>query len=93
MYRAGANLNFMLQLAGYCKVEKILKGSQNLIPSCSRSNENLSFLFYFLQQNIAGHCQQTFCQCFAFTPQATFPPIIEIFTEGEGIEIKSRLSS
>ena len=36
-------------------------------------------------QNIAGHCQQTFCiqkfvdtiqQCFAFTP----------FTEGEGIE-------
>ena len=29
-------------------------------------------------------------QCFAFTP---FPPIIQIFTEGEGDEIKSRLSS
>jgi hypothetical protein len=46
-------------------------------------------------QNIAGCCQQTFKkfvdnaqQCFAFIP---FPPLIRIFTEGDGIE--SRLSS
>jgi len=25
-------------------------------------------------------------QCFVFTPQAHFPPIILIFTEGDGIE-------
>ena len=30
-------------------------------------------------------------QCFAFTPQATFPPIIWIFTDSEGVEIESRL--
>ena len=51
-----------------------------------------------MKQNIAGWCQQTFCfqkfvgnaqQCFAFTPQANFPPMIWIFTEGD--EIKYRL--
>ena len=49
-------------------------------------------------KNIAGHCRQTFCiqkyvdntQRFAFTP---FPPIIGIFSEGEGDGIESRLSS
>ena len=30
-------------------------------------------------------------QCFAFTPQANFPPIIWIFIEGEGDGIKSSL--
>ena len=49
------------------------------------------------RQNIAGHCQQTFCvqkfvdnnqQSFALTP---FQSIIGIFTEGDGI--KSSLSS
>ena len=45
--------------------------------------------------------QQTFCfqkfvdnthQCFSFTPQANFPPLIWIFTEDEGDGIESRLS-
>ena len=31
-------------------------------------------------------------QCFAFTPQTNFPPIIWIFIEGEGDEIESMLS-
>ena len=30
-------------------------------------------------------------QCFAFTPQANFPPILWIFTEGEGDGIETRL--
>ena len=41
-----------------------------MIPSPSCSCEHLHFLFfYFLGQNIAGPCQQTFC----FTPRANFP--------------------
>ena len=48
-------------------------------------------------QNIAWWCQQMFCfqkfvdniqPCFVFTP---YPPIIWIFTEGEGDGIESRL--
>ena len=42
------------------KVEKILKGSLDLIPSPSRSCEHLNFLLLFFRQNIAGRCQQTF---------------------------------
>ena len=42
------------------KVEKILKGSLDSIPSPSRSCEHLNFLFlFFFRQNIAGRCQQT----------------------------------
>ena len=51
---------------------------------------------------IARHCQQTFCfQSLLTTPgnvlplhlKQTFPPMFWIFTEGEGDEIKCRLSS
>ena len=64
------------------KVEKILKGSMDSIPSPSRSREHLNFYFLFFWPNIAGHCQQAFGtkkfidnaqQCLAFTPQANFP--------------------
>ena len=57
-------------------------------------------LLEVIRQNIAGWCQQTFCfqkfvdnsqQCFDFTPQAKFQPIIWIFTDSEGDGIKSRL--
>ena len=64
------------------KVEKILKGSLDSIPSPSRSCEHLIFLFSFFWPNIARHCHQTLLnkkfvdkaqQCFAFPPQANFP--------------------
>jgi len=53
-----------------------------------------------MRQNITGLCQQTFenkksvditHQCFAITPKQIFPPIILIFTKGEGDGIKARL--
>ena len=53
-----------------------------------------------VKKNIAGCYQQIFeykrfvdnaQQCFAFTLQANFPPIIWIFAAGEDDEIKSRL--
>ena len=53
-----------------------------------------------IRQNIAGWYQQTFCfqklvdnaqQCFALHLKQTFPPIIWIFTKGEGHGIKFRL--
>ena len=53
-----------------------------------------------VKAKIAGHCQQSFCfqkfvenaqQCFAFTPQANFPPIIWLFTDVEGDRTESRL--
>ena len=52
------------------KVEKILKGSLDSIPSPSRSCEHLIFLFLFFWPNIAGSLTNQ--QCFAFTPQANF---------------------
>ena len=64
------------------KVEKILKGSLDSIPSPSRSCEHFHFSFLFFWPNIAGHGQQTLLnkkfvdntqQCFASTPQANFP--------------------
>ena len=66
------------------KVEKILKGSLDLIPSPFSENSNYGreSLLHVLRQNIAGQCQQAFCfqkfvdnayRCFAFTPQANFP--------------------
>ena len=68
------------------KVEKILKGSLDSIPSPSSSVKIQIYwqdsLLEVIRQNIApGWCQQTFCfqkfvdnvqQCFAFTPQANF---------------------
>ena len=41
----------------------------------------------FLFQKFKDNAQQ----CFAFTPQKFFQPIIRIFTEGEGDGIDSRL--
>jgi hypothetical protein len=60
------------------KVEKILKGSLDSIPSSSRKREHLNFLFLvFSAKYCWAFCQQDFCpkslQCFAFTPQANFP--------------------
>ena len=61
------------------KVEKILKGNPDLIPSPSSL---VKIQIEVQRQNIAGNCQQTFCiqkcvgntqQYFAFTP---FLPII-----------------
>ena len=44
------------------------------------------YLLEVIRQNIAGWCQQTFCfQKFVDCAQQTFPPIIWIFTEGDGI--------
>ena len=37
------------------KIEKILKGSLDSIPSPSTNREHLNFLSYFFQQNITGH--------------------------------------
>ena len=57
-------------------------------------------LLEVIRQNIAGWCQQTFCfQKFVDNPgnvlplhlKQTFPPLIWIFTEGEGNGIESRL--
>ena len=47
-----------------------------------------------IRQNIAGWCQQTFCSqkyVLPFYLKQTFPPLIWMFTEGEGDGIKSRL--
>ena len=68
------------------KVENILKGSLDSIPSpspfCENSNYWRESLLEEVQRhNIAGHCQQTFenkkfvditQQCFTFLPQANF---------------------
>ena len=59
------------------KVEKILKGSMDLISSPSQT---------FCIQKFVDNIQP----CFAYTPSL---PIIWIFTEGEGDGIESRLSS
>ena len=78
---------FFFQLGFFIsKVEQILKGSLDLIPSPSLSVKIQIYrrksLLEVIRQNIAGCCQQTFCyqkfvdnaqQCFAFTPQANFP--------------------
>ena len=66
--------SFRLQCS---KVEKILKGSLDSIPSPSRSCEYLKFLFlvfgannkFFVQKRFVDNTQQ----CFALTPQANFP--------------------
>ena len=64
------------------------------------SENSKESLLEVLRQNIDGWCQQTFCfQNFLTTPsnvlplhlKQTFLPIIWIFTEGEGVGIKSRL--
>ena len=62
------------------KVEKILKGSLDLIPSHSPSKKNQ--IMGGKLGNIAGHCKQTLKkkkfvdnaqQCFDSTPEANFP--------------------
>ena len=83
MYQTLSTFFFLCVCVFLCsKVEKILKGSLDSIPSPSRSCEHLNFLFSLFWPNIAGHCQQTLLnkkfvdnaqQCFAFTPQANFP--------------------
>ena len=65
------------------KVENILKGILDSIPSPSSSNHGQESLLEVQRQNIAGRCQQTFenkklvditQQCFALLPQVNFPP-------------------
>ena len=65
----------------FLKVEKILKGSLDLISSPSLSVK-IQIIGWEVYLRDAGGCQQTFCflkfvdnaqQCFAFTPQANFP--------------------
>ena len=84
----------------WCKVEKILKGSLDSIPSPSEKIQIMSRKVEVQRQNIDRRCQQTFennkfvditQQCLALLPQVKFQTIIWIFTEGDGIE--SRLSS
>ena len=71
------------------KIEFFLKGSLDSIPSPSTSVKIQmqvgKFVLRFLCKKIAGCCQQNGCfqkfvdkaqQCFAFTPQAKFPPMI-----------------
>ena len=65
------------------KVGKSLKGGLDLIPSPSVKIQIMGEKFAWgIKQNIAGHCQQTFCfqkfvdiaqRCFAFKPQTNFP--------------------
>ena len=91
-------------LAGQSKVEKILEDSLDSIPSPSPSvkNQIIGGKVYLrvIRQNIAGWCQQNFVfKSLLTTPRnvlplhlkQTFPPIIRIFTDGEGDGIKSRL--
>ena len=59
------------------EVEKILRHSQNSFPSPSSNRQQTVFMFVDNTQ-----------QCFAL-----LPPMIWIFTEGEGDGIDSRLSS
>ena len=67
------------------KVEKILKGRLDSIPSPSPSVKiqimGEKVCLRCIGKNIAGRCQQT------------FENIIWIFTEGEGDGIESKLSS
>ena len=70
------------------KVEKILKGSLDLIPSPSDCSQSWTFEFLFIHIVFGKHCQQTFCPLHL---KPTFLPKFSIFTEGYGIE--SRLSS
>ena len=84
-----------------CKVENILKGSLDSIPSPSHSNYGWESLLEAERQKINGRCQQTFenkkfggitKECLHL--KQTFPPMIWIFTEGEGGDgTKFRLSS
>ena len=70
-----------LELRLQIKVENILKGRLDSIPSPSTSVkiQIIHGKVTLQRQNIAGRCQQTFCfqkfaqQCFAFTSQANFP--------------------
>ena len=71
--------------SNWVKVEKILKGSLDLIPSPlhgENSNYCRESLLEVYRQIIAGGCQQTFenkkfvditQQCFALLPQVNFP--------------------
>ena len=65
-----------------CKVETILKGSLDWIPSPS-----LSMKIQIMVKSLVGIVNTQLR--FAFTP---FPPIFSIFTESEGDGIVSRLS-
>ena len=65
-----------------CKVEKILRGRLDSIPSPSPSVKIQIMGGKICWQNIAGHCQQTFenkkivditQQYFAILPQVNFP--------------------
>ena len=73
------------------KVEKILKGSLDSIPSPSRSREHLNFFIIFFLPNIAGRCQQTFCPNMFCLYTSNQLLVFEFWILSDGIE--SRLSS
>ena len=88
----------------FLKVEKILKGSLDSIPSPSplvkiqimggkvclrcKGKTLLGVVNKLLKTK-----KQISQQCFALLPQVNFPEIIWFFTEGEGDGIESQLSS
>ena len=78
------------------KVEKILKGSLDSIPSPSVKIQIMGGKVCLRRKGktLMGIVNNLFVdntrQCFSFTP---FPPIIWILNEGEGDGIKSRLPS
>ena len=78
------------------RVEKILKGSLDLIPSPSRNPEHLIFLAKLCVVNKI--CTKLFVlttpsNFLTLNLKPTFRPVIWIFTEDEGDGIESRLSS
>ena len=68
-----------------CKVEKTVKGSLDSIPSPSSSVK-----IQIMGRKVSFEKKSLLTMPIPFL---TFPPIIWIFTEGEGDEIESRLSS
>ena len=80
----------------WSKVKTIWKDSLDLIPSPSVKIQIIGGKVFSKGNNAKHFCFQKFVdntqQSFAFTTKVNnFPPIIWIFTEGDGIE--SRLSS
>ena len=67
----------------HIKVENVLKGSLDSIPSPSVKIQIIGWKVCLIIEVIRG--------CFAFTPQAKFPAHNLIFTEGAADGIESRL--
>ena len=74
--------DFDISATTFCKVEKILKGRRDSIPSPSKSCEHLIFVgktFLGLKSLLTKPSNVLLLHL-----KPTFPPIIWIFTEGEG---------